>query len=68
MNGWSPLHVAAVREAVGCVKLLLDAGADPRIVDLYGDSPADIAAAARGKKRAQLLELLQGAAARGGNQ
>jgi ankyrin repeat protein len=58
MNGWSPLHVAAVRGAVSCVKLLLDAGADTSIVDLYGDSPADIAAAARGKKRLQLLELL----------
>lgn len=58
MNGWSPLHVAAVRGAVGCAKLLLAAGADASLVDLYGDSPADIAASARGKARGQLLELL----------
>lgn len=58
MNGWAPLHIAAVRQALSCVKLLVDAGADASVVDLYGDSAVDLALATRGKKRARLLELL----------
>lgn len=68
MNGWSPLHVAVVREAVSCVKLLLDAGADPSISDHYGDTVVTIARGLRGKKRLKLLELLQEARAQHGNQ
>lgn len=58
MSGWTPLHVAVVREQLPCMKILLRAGADPRIKDSYSDTVVDILHAVRGKKRAKFLQTL----------
>ncbi|TYZ65592.1 hypothetical protein PybrP1_011104 [[Pythium] brassicae (nom. inval.)] len=58
INGWTPLHVAAVRELLPCVKLLLRSGASARIKDSYGDSASDILRSVRGKKRERILQML----------
>jgi len=47
--GLSPLHQAALGRSRAVAQLLLEAGADPRAVDLRGASPGDLLeAAARG--------------------
>lgn len=38
-----PLHWAAARGHMRCIKLLLDAGADVEVVDANGNTPADLA-------------------------
>jgi ankyrin repeat protein len=44
MNGWLPLHVAAIGGHLEVVYLLLAAGARAGAVDATGDKPADVAA------------------------
>jgi ankyrin repeat protein len=38
-RGETPLHRAAAFGSEGCIRMLLDAGADPRLRDAHGDSP-----------------------------
>lgn len=66
INGWTPLHVAAVRELLPCVQLLLRAEASARINDKYGDSASDILRSVRGKKREKVLQMLLQFAPRSG--
>jgi ankyrin repeat protein len=44
MNGWMPLHVAAIGGHLEAAYLLLAAGARAGAVDATGDKPADVAA------------------------
>ena len=41
-GGYSALHYAARRGAIGCVKLLLASGADRRVVGMKGETPSDL--------------------------
>ena len=42
-SGWTPLHLAALRNPV-LFPILLDLGADPDVLDRYGKTPMDYAA------------------------
>jgi hypothetical protein len=42
-NGYTPLHFAAVAKAVGCARVLVEAGADLEIVNVLGKTPAQVA-------------------------
>lgn len=42
-EGWTPLHVAAACARRHCTRLLLAAGADPKLCDITGRTPLDVA-------------------------
>ena len=42
-DGCSALHLAAYRGSAGCVRLLLKAGANPNLINSYGETAADCA-------------------------
>ncbi|KAJ1300298.1 hypothetical protein OPQ81_005121 [Rhizoctonia solani] len=56
-TGQTPLHLAALRGEVACVRVLLQAGADTEIVNAYGMAPVDVA---REHARSEILALLEG--------
>ena len=60
--GFTPLHVAVMNESLEMVKLLLDAGADPRLLTEQGQSCLDLASSIPPKPRivATLLRHLAG--------
>jgi len=43
LNNATPLHVAAYYDAVDCVTILLNSGANTEIKDNLGETPLDIA-------------------------
>lgn len=61
INGWTPLHVAAGRDDVRLIQLLVDHGADPTIrtdVDDY-ETPRELAQRCDRHAAAALLEALE---------
>merc|ERR1719461_1855332 len=42
MNGWTALHWAAKRKHVNVVKMLLENGADPEVLNNEGLNPSDV--------------------------
>jgi ankyrin repeat protein len=44
-DGFTPLHVAAMRGNLPVVELLLESGADPNAIVQYGKTPAELARA-----------------------
>ncbi|CAM9309695.1 unnamed protein product [Sphacelaria rigidula] len=57
VNGWTPLHLAAVGEFLDVVYLLMEAGCDPSVKDNLGDKAINCVerATARQGKRCQRL-------------
>ncbi|WZH45831.1 ankyrin repeat-containing domain protein [Fusarium acuminatum] len=61
-SGGSPLHTAVKAGHVGVAKILLQYGADPKVVDSSGDTPIGVAEKMRleGKDMTEMLEVLRG--------
>ncbi len=58
LMGWTPLMVASAELHVSCVRVLLDAGADPTIVDDVGDAAIDFAPKGKGGRRGREIRSL----------
>lgn len=54
-SGRTPLHFAALHDHVEAIEFLLDHGADPRCVDILGETAMDLAETARATGAIRLL-------------
>jgi ankyrin repeat protein len=54
--GWTPLHYAALQGSVEVTELLVEKGADRKVANMLGQTPADIAEREGNVGAATLLE------------
>lgn len=58
-SGRTPLHFAALHDHTEAIEFLLDHGADPRCVDMLGETAANLAETARAAGATRLLTPFQ---------